>query len=183
MSWLWKAGDPGSYGVEPHIRNMDDLDPWNTESSEPLGRGFPTLDIEVRASPGAVPDSFDVGPLRIVSGRIKDVIERAGGGAEFFPVSIRGPGIAPSIGSYYYLHPLDELACMDQERSVFTLDDGYIDRVSRFVIDESIAKRKPLFRLARCYALPLFVSDALADSLRALNASGVRLLPPESFKH
>jgi hypothetical protein len=81
------------------------------------------------------------------------------------------------------MHPLDELPCMDAKQSEFTMDDDYIDRISRLVIDESIAKRKPMFRLAKSYVMPLFVSDDLADALRSENVTGVSLEPPGSFKY
>ena len=182
MTWLWEYDDSGGYDIVATIRNMEALDKWAVELSDPLGQGFPVVDIALKSS-GLLPDFFPVGPLRIVSARIKDVVERLGGHAEFFPVSIRGPGIFPSIGAYFFMHPLDELPCMDAKQSEFTMDDDYIDRISHFVIDESVARRKPIFRLAKSFVMPLFVSHELADSLRSSNVTGVSLEPPSAFTY
>jgi hypothetical protein len=182
VTWLWKYDSSKGYNVVTAIRNMDAVDEFKVVLSPPLGPRFPVVDMDVTCE-GVLPEFFRAGPLRIVSGRIRAVVQQAGGRAEFFPVAIRTAGEPPSVGKFFFMHPLDELSCMDEKRSEFTMDNGYIDNVTRFVIDESIARQKPMFRLARSFLMPLFVSDALADALRSLNAAGVALLPAESFRH
>lgn len=182
MTWLWRY-DTTQESIEATIRNIDAIEEWPTHLHVPLGKGFPVVDIQIKRSSGPLPDFFPVGPLDIVSGRLKAVIERCGGHAEFLPVSIRGVTLAPTIGAYFYMRSLDELPCMDAKQSEFTMEDEFIHEIRRFVLDESIAKQRPMFQLEKSYLSPLFVSDELADALRAAKISGVQLLPPNTFTH
>lgn len=179
MTWLWAYDATQEYGIEADIRNLEEIDDWPTHLSKPL-KGFPVIDIEIERCNGPLPDFFNVGPFRIVSARLMAVVERCGGHAQFLPASIDWAG---ALGPYFYMHVLDELPCMDKKHSEFTIEQGFIDEIRRFVLDESVANQRPMFRLKKSYSTPLFVSDELADAIKSAKIAGVLLVPPNTFKN
>lgn len=171
--------DPASY-VDAQVLNINALRDVKDLLCAPLAGTIPLLEVKVTTMPKAgLPDYFEIGPLPIVSSRLRDKLLTFDVKAEFFPVAIKQPRrkTAHPPQGYYFMHPLEEVDCVDKRLSEYTEDDGYYDRFTKLVLSPEKAFGKQLFRLAMSYDPLLCVGARLADALKGW--AGVHLITPQ----
>jgi len=179
MARLWRVDVSVDYLPEVSILNVEASDDWEVTLTKPLGSDFPVLDMEYEDEE-PLPDYFQVGPFGVVSQKIKTLVEMANASAEFFAVRMFRKKRRLNK-AFFFMHPTQELDCLDRQRSKVIMKGAYITRIKRLVLDESVAGTSPLFRLAKSVDVILLTSDELAQSIIDAGASGVSFVAPETY--
>lgn len=125
-----------------------------------------------------LPDFFELMRVCVGSQRFRAALTAAGvANVEYYPVVIRSSP-PREIGSYFALNVVGRVACMDMDRSDYTVHDGRVARIHSLALDEGAIHGLTIFRL---HELPeiILVAQRVADALRDLQ--GVSLLPAEGW--
>jgi hypothetical protein len=124
----------------------------------------------------------------IVSAEVKRAIAASRtGDVEYLPVAIYNHKRRLASKDYFVVNPIGALDCLDLEHSKIEYLDGDVVAVDEFVFDAQRVEELPdLFRV-RQDLRQYFVSESLADALRALPATNlvleeVRVAGPKSRK-
>jgi len=165
----------GSY-VDAVVKNMEVLRGVKVTLFDPLD--IPRLVIELN-SENNIPDYFESGPLPIISESLRQLFLGYDVEAEYFPVELQSNKIQLELSQYYFMHILEQVDCIDANASIFELDDGYFDNISKLVLKPEKTTGKHLFRAAKTYDLIKCVSEEMADKLSSY--SGLRLISPAEW--
>ncbi|MCH2108424.1 MAG: hypothetical protein MK135_03785 [Polyangiaceae bacterium] len=134
--------------------------------------------IDVSASENW-PSTFVVGPSRVVSSEVAELIKDVVPQSEFelLPVEVLFHG--ERRAGYSVLRPLCFLDALDREASVFTMSYGVIDQVDKVVLNWEIVGNARLFMLDSLTPV-VCVSDLLAAQFARFD--GVWLVEPKDWK-
>ncbi len=95
---------------------------------------------------------------------------------QFVPADVQVKG---ATFRYWYVHVFNEIACMDRQRSVFTLSpNGWVGDVERLVLDETVLAEIPIekrlvFRLEE-YTSSISSSSSIVEKVMAIKPEGLR---------
>ena len=134
---------------------------------------------------GKLPSFWKPGPFLFGTPEMMALIRNSGEThVEDFPVRIVDKRGRQDNDSYRLIHPVGNVACLDRERSVLTLDaDGQIDKIQRLALDESkIPPDRTFFRLAE-YELTIVVAASLAEAMLEHGAWGLRPVPISEYSY
>jgi hypothetical protein len=153
-------------------------------STDPIADEWPAQVRMQSLSKKKLPDYFPVGTLRLASRRFVDVCRDFKVNAEFLPVQILEKGDSKSQQAYYFCHVLDMVDCFDYKKGKIKYRDkktDWIDKVTKFVIDEEKAAGHHLFRID----MSLFIiaaSDEFAEAVQRLQLSGAAFTEPSEWR-
>jgi hypothetical protein len=173
MTFIVSTDYRGDRDNRATILDMKMLRSLRLRSGDPLaGRFPPDLKVVISAG-GAVGDWFYVGSMLVVSQKMRQVLDRFGVQAEWFPISLefKETGIAPGI-DYYYLNILGIVDSLDRSRSTFTPEGEYatdLRKVSLRPVDDE----PPLYLVAKAIPSLVCVRDDVASEIRSAGIRGV----------
>jgi hypothetical protein len=127
---------------------------------------FPVLTLECEPI-RPMPDFFRSGPNAIVSERFRKVCAEFQVPAEFLPIHVNHRGQYAPGSPFWFVHLLERLDCIDQERSDFEAwsarPESEFRRLNKLEFRQEAIGNRDLFRPKR-YS-QLFVSDELRRAL------------------
>jgi len=160
-----------------HFRNLADLRNAKLTQPQPLPANLPRIVIDITV--GDVPDYFECGPLRLMSGRLVALLStdcRPGIDIEFIPVDVFRE---EKKLEYWFGHVLAQVDCLDRERSRYTMADGMVDAIDHLEIDAGRAQGHRIFRVAKTYEYLVCVDAALSEQIKEASTGSVFVLPSE----
>jgi hypothetical protein len=86
---------------------------------------------------------------------------------------------------YWLLHVFNKITCLDRDKSICDIDDGYVMDIERLVLDEDILQNIPVekrlvFVLKESVSTCLF-HKSIMDAVMAVNPVGCRFFPVTSW--
>jgi hypothetical protein len=156
------------------------LAPFGMFLGRPLSPPLDEVKVQV-TSLNHIPDMWWIGPYFAVSDRVLRTINDSGETHfELFPMSVTAKK-HDLRGAMFVVNLLDNVPCLDRDASCFSVDeDGFIDNISRLVIDEGrVPEGRTLFRLAEKADL-ILARSKLVEPLQQLAVRGVRFIPVET---
>ncbi len=185
MTKIWVSTDRDAEFTEAQIMNLEEFIERDIKlmSCEPLAGRFPSTTIQIQ-SDHPPDDYFNTGGMFVVSEQLKSLLERFNVNAEFFHLSVNYEGAAYLTTKFYFANLLDERECFDFELGECTFHDkpGFtsrIDIIRKLAIYDERVRDLHLLRMANCSDDIVIASDALAESVVGIDATGVRLIAPE----
>lgn len=182
MHFVWKADSDNERAyTRAQIVNVKALSGVKLVSGKSLIGQLPGIELEI-ISDYEPADYFSAGPLFIVSDRLRTVFEAVNAAVEYHPVTLLNqPGLRNGP-EYFFANLLEKVDCFDFEKSVYSLDGPFIDKIEKLAIDESKAVGKELFRLANSYDDITLVSQDLADSVTSAGLTGAKFVAPGDWE-
>lgn len=182
MYFVWKSDfDNDRFYTRASIVNAKALVGLKLVAGQSLVGLLPVIDLEIE-SDCEVADYFNAGPLFVVSEKLRKVLDDANASVEYHSVNLLKKGKRIDGVKYYFANLLEKIDCFDFEKSTYTVDDGFIDKIERLVIDESKVNQKTLFRLDRSYDVIIFASSNLRDAIETRKISGVKFYAPADWR-
>lgn len=166
--------------------SIDDSAFWDLLGCVSMKDHFPKTTLAIRSNAPPT-DYLEVGSMSVVSGRLKQVMEKFEPQAEFFKLHIQtGREDFKSI-EYYCCNILDCVDAVDYDRSQLTFHTkpGFTDRIDaidKLVINEAVAASHVLFRLDKGAKYIICVNDRLADAITQGAFSGCTCIAPEEWR-
>jgi len=183
MTRLWRQAKGRAQITDADFEDISALNNVIRNVPKRLGKSFPkiTLRVSTRHKPN---DFFVMGTLFIASDRLKSIFTECRVNAEYHPVDIVHHGKPYTEQTFYYVHLLDHVDCLDWKKSRYNPDDcRNADNLRLLTIDEKKAAGFPLFKLARVYDWIWLCSDQLAKRVgNEKEISGMELCLPKDFK-
>jgi hypothetical protein len=141
----------------------------------------PSFRKEVRLS-----DNLYGATVPVISLRTRDVLEAAvSDRVEFLPVEVVNHKGRVEPATYFILHPLDVVDCIDKEASGVEWNSIAPDRISRckslVLKKDAIPENAKLFR-PKYWGKNIFVRQDLADALQGAGLTGLYFRPAEGYK-
>lgn len=156
------------------VTNMRDIMHFKVTSTLELGKSFPVLNVKVDSenSPG---DYFMSGPFLIISSEVRNIFDKHNCKFEYFDVVVNHNGNVIEQGCFYFAHILCEKSFIDKDESIYSLDDDYIDEISKLVINNDSIAEESIVSLAKSFELVLIVNESLANEIIEKKITGVEL--------
>jgi len=154
-----------------HLMNL----PWYE------GRSFKGLipDDLTMICPQKPPDFFPHASMAVVSGKLKDILEREQANVEFFRLLIQHK--KSLFDNFFIVNFLEVIDCLDKQETVFS-DEGLISHsIKRLAVITDLVQGKALFRIAG--TILLGVSDYLAAEVENAQCTGVWFSSPEQWRN
>jgi hypothetical protein len=183
MHFVWKSdfeNDP-CY-TRASVLNAREFVGVKLTSGLALADSLPEIKIGIE-SEYPVSDYFNVGPFFVVSERLRALFDKANAAVEYHLVTLSKNGqFVDNKEPYYFANLLEKVDCFDFEKSIYTLDDGFVDTIKLLEIDESKANGKILFRIDRAYDIITLVNQDLHDLVLAEGVTGVKFYTPTDWR-
>lgn len=182
MHFAWKADfDNAPAYTRAAILNAKALAGVKLTAGFSLVGHLPEISLDIISDyPPA--DYFNAGPLFVVSERLRGLLESANAAIEYHPVVLFKDGHEIHGGGYCFANLLKKIDCFNFEKSIYTMDGEFIDKIQRLEIDESKADGNPLFRLARSFDVITLASQDLRDTVLGAGITGVKFFDPADWK-
>ena len=144
-----------------------------------------TQDMDFPKNTRLIDNLCNVNSLIVASERLKLFLEsRKITQIEYLPVSILDHQGNIASSSYYIIHPIHSIDCLDLEMSDPTwskVTKNSIRSVKKLVLNEDkIPTDREMFRLQK-YLLPVLVKRELAQAIDKASFSGIRWVKPENY--
>lgn len=166
----------------PHDITHPDRAQWKSlddQGTEPLASRWPVLTIQLQAQL-ELPDLFATGSKRVISQRLRALIERFHVNAEYLPVKITNSDGSVLSETFSVLHPLERIDCIDFGTSDF---DQYgsganfiVARFRRLVFRPEAIGDRAVFRPQRYSAI--FASEEFRETALR-EALDIKFYPPD----
>lgn len=150
--------------------------PWPLFSGQRINRLLPKTAVYLKSR---LNDYLRVGSLRIISPRLRSLMEGAGAKVEYVNVSIVHEG--REYDDYSYLNFLEVIDCVDRARSIIEPGIWAEGNIRRLVLDEQKIGASALFVIEDTVLIG--VSDALSATIRKADCTGVVLKRPEDWRN
>lgn len=126
-------------------------------------------------------DYFKSGGKQVISPRAKNLFDRFDVNAEYFPVQMNFPRSNLGSQDYFIMNPLCVLDCVDEEQSIIrrSKPNGVVSRIDKLVLKH--AELEPDLFLLKRYTYITCITAGLADGLRSMGATNVRLRTVEEY--
>jgi hypothetical protein len=168
--------------AEPAKNSPKIPQPW---TFRPLAESFPKPRLNV--SGRYVNDFFVIGSWRVVSARLKEILEHFQVKAEYFETTLFHKAKPYAAQKFYFLHLMDQVEAIDPNRSDVAMSTtpgftDFITSVEKLAIQEKKAKGHPMFRIAKCFVTIICVCDALAAAVENAGVTGARFVEPSEWR-
>lgn len=176
--WCW---DDRKTRTDAALLEVQRLRGVPLSSGRSLRGRFPgdmVLDIRSRPRPE---DFFRAGLAFIVSARMRELFDRFGVEAEYYPLRVRYRRREEPALRYWFANLTCEAECLDWERSAYTLEQGFAVTILRLVMHPLGGLEPPLFYVARTIGSIVCASDRLAEAVTEAGYTGVRMPAPEQW--
>ena len=148
-------------------------------SGRSLGSDFPKhVAVNVR-SPAHPTDFFWTGPMVVCSARFKEVVERVGGTAEWFPLDMNWIGGHLS-SQFYCFNLLEACECLDKTRSQFVPEREFATRITVLSLLPQ-TNESPIYWISRAIPPILCVRDDVGVAIREAACTGLTMVAPDKW--
>lgn len=153
---------------------------WKDEMPAPLI--IEVSDSPAFEAPAGLTDFFRTTHIRLVSNRLRKVLEEFGAEVEFWPITLRYRGEVFD-GDYWAANALLRLKAVDREKSLIELDEEMGDAISvdRLVLDEAVFIDKHWAIVDEVQRIA--VSQEVQDGILASGCTGMRFIEPLEVRY
>lgn len=172
-----------NYYLDPDFKNLDEVIDLPFGIGKSFNGFFPDdVTVIVKSKP-PLPDFMICGAMYIVSQKLKQILEKAKGEGEFFPINIRLRNIPYTQQEFYCFNPLNEIDAIDYKNSVYSVDENdksWVKTISKLVLDKKKITGINYFILE--HTATLFVSDEITREIVEENIIGIDFIEVENFE-
>ena len=123
------------------------------------------------------PDFFFVGPMRVVSVRLREALLSLDARCEFFELDAQT--IKPSP-KFYFCNFLDSIDCFDREHSTYKEETGFALNIKTVALLDT-PDPAPVYRITNTIPVLIAVSDTASPLLLTHRFTGFKLVSPQDW--
>jgi hypothetical protein len=163
------------------LNGLPDIPSRDLMSDEPLV--LDELGVELLFEEAGTPsDALKVGVMFFVSQKLRRIFDYFNVDAEYYKVKAYSSDRS-EVYNYYYMHFLDDVSCIDREKSDIDLEGDYVLRIRNLVIDESVVPEgRHFFRVGGAFKWIVLASDELKIKMFQESTVGLDFVMPSDWK-
>lgn len=128
---------------------------------------------------GTIADWSSYGIMRIISSKLKGILESVPADAQYLPVDIKA--LDGSLLRHFVFNPVVKCDCIDFAKSECEMLDGGVYRFHKLRLNGVLCKDLPVFMLDRSWVPLICVQLEIARKVESLECRGLKFFAPEEW--